>query len=66
MATVERVVHIYEDYAIIHDVETDVPQTPIYSNVRKSDDNPDDTEYRKKRHVDYLVLMKVAPTRLVF
>ena len=66
MATVERVVHTYEDYAMIHDVDTDVPQTPIYSIVRMSDDNADDIEYRKKQQVDYLALMKMTPTRLVF
>ena len=66
MATVERVVHIYEYYTRIHDVDTEVPQRPIYFIVRMSDDNADDIEYRKKQQVDYLALMKMTPTRLVF
>ena len=66
MATVEQVVHIYEDYAMIHDVDHDVPQTPIYSIVRMSGDNSDDIEYCKKGQVDYPALMRMTTTRLVF
>ena len=65
MATVERVVHVYEDYAMIHEVDTVMPQTPIYSIVRMRND-AEDVEYRKKRQTDYLALMKMTPTRLVF
>ena len=66
MATVERVVHIYEDYAMIHEVDTVMPQTPIYSIVRMSNDDAKAVEYCKKRQIDYLALMKMTPTRLVF
>ena len=49
IATVEslRVVHIYKDYAMIHDVDTDLPQTPIYSIVKMSNGNADDIEYHQ-------------------
>ena len=66
MATVERVIHVYEDDAMIHDVDTVMPQTPIYSIVRMRNDDAEDVEYRKKRQTDYLALMKMTPTRLVF
>ena len=66
MATVERVVHVYEDYAMIHEVDVVMPQTPMYSIVRMRNADVEDDEYHKKRQNDYLALMKMTPTRLVF
>jgi hypothetical protein len=66
IATVERVVHVYEDYAMIHEVDAVMPQTPIYSIVRMRNADAEDDEYHKKRQTEYLALMKMTPTRLVF
>ena len=66
IARTERIVHIYADYAMLHEVDVEVPQTPKYSIVRMSDGIAEFSEYRKKRLANYVALMRMTPTRLVF
>ena len=66
IARTERIVHIYADYAMLHEVDVEVPQTPNYSIVRMSDAIAEFSDYRKKRLTNYVALMRMTPTRLVF
>ena len=68
IARTEQIVHIYADYAMLHEVDVEVPQTPKYCSciVRMSGGITEFSEYRKKRQVNYIALMSMTPTRLVF
>ena len=49
MARTEQIVHIYDDYATLHEIDMEVPQTPKYSIVRMSCDIGEFSEDRKKQ-----------------
>ena len=51
---------------MIHEVDAVMPQTPMHSIVRMRNADVEDDECHKKRQTDYLALMKMTPTRLVF
>ena len=65
IASTAQIVHIYADYAMLHEVDVEVPQTPKSSIIRMSGGITEFSEYRKKRQVNCIALMRMTPTRLV-
>ena len=51
---------------MIHKVDTVMPQTPIYSIVRMSNDDAKDVEYCKKRQIEHLYVDEDDPDQTCF
>ena len=66
MGNVLSIVHVYEDYAMLHDVTTEMPETPMFSIVKVRPGCAGAEEEDEKRLAKSLYLRRMTPTRLVF
>ena len=66
MGNVLSIVHVYEDYAMLHDVTLEMPESPMYSIVKVRPGCAGADEEDEKRLAKSLYLRRMTPTRLVF
>ena len=66
MGNVLSIVHVYEDYAMLHDVTAEMPETPMFSLVKVRPSYFGEDEDVEKRLAKSLSLRRMTPTKLVF
>ena len=66
MGNVLSIVHVYEDYAMLHDVTAEMPETPMFSLVKVRPSYFGEDEDVEKRLAKSLSLRRMKPTKLVF
>ena len=66
MENVLSIVHVYEDYAMMHDVTAEMPESPMFSLVKIRPSYFGEDEDVEKRLAKSLSLRRMTPTKLVF
>ena len=66
MGNVLSIVHVYEDYAMMHEVTAEMPETPMFSLVKVRPIYFGEDEVVEKRLAKSLSLRRMTPTKLVF
>ena len=66
MGNVLSIVHVYEDYAMMHEVTAEMPEMPMFSLVKVRPIYFSEDEVVEKRLAKSLSLRRMTPTKLVF